>query len=502
MFLFGVCDTQIEDDKGVASTMRRNFTFACQRPVNDLSAFQQEPMLAQSVLTMTPQPPKHSAYVAVQASSIDTLPAEILADVFALCIADLPTDHNFLDTSLCPWTLGQVCHRWRVIVARHSSHLWRILRVRLRCARFDSPFVAWQHQLFRKALSHSHDHPLDLDLDATTCHAQVYANALQALQAQAPRWRNITIVLPRWCGSWHVVHGNFPQLEFFGIEGSRDVLTHGDGCINLCNAPKLRGLRIGRLPSDLSICVPWQQLKVLHDADAYASYGTLLQQLSHCRNLEEFKFYTEYSILDQPGDELPTEKITLCHLRSLEIVTAPADEYPCGLLHSLTTPSLKELSTTISDQEQLLEFTIFSSALLWRSSAPLTKLVLNAEGYVEINDAFGLLFKFAPHLTTLDITGDFVRCFFDLLLEREEGDDRKFKYIPHLTDLKLHATDASDVRGMRQVLKTRFLQSGEGAHEPACCRRMEVWMVAVTTDCAISNDREYLVLSCEVGGTC
>ncbi|KAL1728440.1 hypothetical protein EV714DRAFT_274709 [Schizophyllum commune] len=500
MFQFGVCDTQI-DDKGEASTLRRNFTFACRRPVNDLSAFQQGPPLTRSVLTMPPPPREFSTSDTVQASSIATLPAELLADVFALCIADLPTDHNFLDTGLCPWTLSQVCRRWRVIVTCHSSHLWRNLRVRLRCARFDSPFVAWQHQIFRKALSNSHGHLLDLYLDATTCHSQVYTSALQALQAQAPRWRRVNIVLPKWCGSWHVVYGDFSQLEFFGIEGSRGLLTHGDGCINLRNAPNLRGLRIGRLPSALSICAPWHQLKVLHDADAYTSYSTLLQQLSHCCNLEEFKFFTEWSILDQAGDRWPTEKVTLRHLRSLEIVTAPGDDYPCGLLYALTTPSLEELSTTISDQDQFFMFTGFCASLLYRSCAPLTKLVLKAVEYVEINDDFDPLFKCAPHLTTLDITGDFVKRFFELLLEREEGDDCKFKHLPRLTDLKLHATDASDVRGMRQVLKTRFLQSGEGAHEPACRRRMEVWMVDVTTDCAISNDREYLVLSCEVGGT-
>ncbi|KAL1744026.1 hypothetical protein HDZ31DRAFT_39626 [Schizophyllum fasciatum] len=506
MFFFGARETF--GDKGQVSVPHRDFTFTAspqlRADVSHCNAMPEQRNATADVWTLAKVPPQSLATLSPREikPNGDSLPAEILTEIFTMCLTDLPKDHDSLNTKSCPWNLSQVCHRWRVIVVRHAPHLWAHLRVRLYCAPFDSPFIVCQRQRLLEALARSGDRPLDVELNAVSCRTRVYASALQVLRDYAHRWRRVTLVLPRWLGTWDIVHGHFPLLEHFCLTGP--VGGSGTGCIDLTNAPKLQSLHIKSLLSGLFLRMPWHQLKDLDDGAAYATYNPLLGMLERCHSLEKYKFSPRWSELDGDG---PAKGVTLSKLRRLDLHLEINDDFPWGLMRTLTTPSLEELSFHGFGREQANTFIPFTASLLQRSACPLTKLTLHMRSLVKISTNVRPLLASMPQLVSLSIAGLFDRSFFDLLAEKDEEDPLKYRYLHQLTDITLHAGAKSDRAGMEQLLRARFLDS-KPAHTPSTVGgRMEVWQVETVDEdfygCyyLIKNYHDTLILSCVRAGT-
>ncbi|KAL0571123.1 hypothetical protein V5O48_010831 [Marasmius crinis-equi] len=305
---------------------------------------------------------------------VRTLPSEILAEIFRACVQlrisdrrhmDMTRDnaYNSLDPGYPPWTLGQVCRRWREIALSHPS-LWSHIGLF-----FPRPDITTEHSyaiLSRLMLQiqRSGDQPLTVSLFSSPYLA---LNPLHPLLIPvcgcSYRWQYLSV---RGRDSHHIltlisplVRANVPTLrrlfiQKLGSQGTADIPA-------LQVAPSLRYLVFaGDYTNETSLHLPYSNIThccgfKIHFIEAPRFLGRLagLESLSlH----GDHRLYDNTQIIPTPPTvslsflttlslSIHADNLTRNHItQQIEVIEAPPRSYYINAILNMIQPlHLREL---------------------------------------------------------------------------------------------------------------------------------------------------------------
>ncbi|KAF9259044.1 hypothetical protein L218DRAFT_1080120 [Marasmius fiardii PR-910] len=379
------------------------------------------------------QESEHVATPRSRISFIFTLPNELFAAVFQLCVhAD--TGGHAVSKDAVQWVLSHTCRRWRQVLLSTPS-LWSM--VRINGHRFPRAPV----QIVRTWLDRSQNLPLSCSLlakghpsraaDAMDLTSNPTKDQLEEILglvlAQFHRWRHVNFILND--GRWDLqrrlaaIHGlTLPLLQSFYVSAPNTIYGTAWTTFSL-NAPALSSAFIGILVSNVDVHVaslPWSQLvelKIyLYAPERFLDIVNSLKVLKYC------------SII------MPSSSITFdvqlmvfpLSLRRLEISGGFNDVV--NLLNHLSAPGLSDLHIRHRSESTLLLSLINTGrtlsasafAFLTRSHCQLRKLNVPSTffDYVDLRtDSLSTLeelhIRFQTKAGIDQIMGNLIR--FDLL---------------------------------------------------------------------------------------
>jgi hypothetical protein len=301
-----------------------------------------------------------SARIAIPRSMIppiQRLPNEVLGDVFVNCAEErdvvVPARRR-----ICPWTIGQVCSRWRWVQLR-TPHIWNNVVV----YDLSKPQFSTARAIINEILSSS---DMLMSLKAVLKAEDQIVNTILHF---SHRFRKLDITLD-YNIYRHILGlrpGSFGALESLNVSLSCYNTGSSSPPHNISpfkSAPSLRSVSFAiytrpgwKLPSHLYI-LPWAQLTEIQFHDTALSTSAIHRMLQHCPSLITSNF-----LVDDNTSEFPKDQIFLPNLRSLrlESVIMPGQDnldWAC-FLQPFTVPSLEE-------------FTIHTKANSWRQDALLS----------------------------------------------------------------------------------------------------------------------------------
>ena len=227
---------------------------------------------------------------------IRRLPAEILAEIFVLC---MNSDISSFDLTQSPLLVGQVCKGWRQ-VALSTQTLWSSITV--------TDYHRNSSEMAKLWMSRATSAPLTIRLDSTLRHSSTIEPAIAVLVQYCDRWQHLDINFHR---RMHVsclssIRHHLPLLESLRIQGSADF----SGIFQV--APRLQTLCVD---APVSLKVPWYQLTELETHDVNCSVDCL-RMLQFAPNLVKCTMYKSTSL-----DFLPQNfDLTHSHLRFFRIL--------------------------------------------------------------------------------------------------------------------------------------------------------------------------------------
>lgn len=261
------------------------------------------------------------------------LPSEILAKIFVECLDQAPVLVPPASTSAIPWSLGQVCSRWRAI-SQTEPALWRHLWVQ--SLENDSK-LAFAHDILSNFCSLG---GVELRLGPES-HAQ-WANALSLVTSYRSRVQALDLQLDQSCliplrQPLHLFdHLHSISLTF---ESFRVILQQNGSVQAFSNARRLREVTINSsLDADfddrIKAIFPWSKLTDVTLINI--SKPSALFILSHCSRI------VNLNVSLSPGNIAPpsTGIITLPHMLSVSISARATVK---KFLKPLILPSLKHM---------------------------------------------------------------------------------------------------------------------------------------------------------------
>lgn len=279
---------------------------------------------------------------------IRLLSTEILCSIFELCRtavilwpADFAEVTCSLDTDLPPWTLVQVCSRWRA-VGLACSQLWAHIHL-------DFQWIGAIHSdlnqrnivafLLGLQLDRSRTRPLTVAINRFQEHDEGNQLLINVLSCSS-RWEAVTLALP-W-NSYHdlsSVRGFLPSLRNLSIEPTFDEDEFvGSPCDAFEFAPQLRNLHVANCGSTPNVheivLLPWTQIEDYVGWDVHNSCNVeILSRTTALRTCETLVAMTE---------EVFTATVPppLAYLRKLDLHSGGIGQ----LLDTLTLPALTDLS--------------------------------------------------------------------------------------------------------------------------------------------------------------
>ncbi|KAK0203667.1 hypothetical protein DFS33DRAFT_819826 [Desarmillaria ectypa] len=195
------------------------------------------------------------------------VPVELWYNIFQMCQSSAVDSSSFsLSTAIVPWSLGQVCSLWRVIV-NDMPQLWTDVGVNL--DRIGGAGDASLHKakyLLRQQLRRSEPLLISISVDASTLAIfQLGAPLLSIVRSSSSRWRSLALYLP--VSAWNVFSGtgvgnprNLERLNLF-IKGLPLRTTPSPITWNHY-APNLISISIGGFElHGATWRLPWAQLR-------------------------------------------------------------------------------------------------------------------------------------------------------------------------------------------------------------------------------------------------
>ncbi|KAL0065700.1 hypothetical protein AAF712_007341 [Marasmius tenuissimus] len=315
------------------------------------------------------------------------LPIEILGNIFRLCVdedVDLPTRMTrlhqnpsylpTLDTAQSPWTLGQVCRRWRELVISLPD-LWTAVDIN-----WDSDYVGERTRLLIERrvsllLQRSLDRSLYISWHQDSCQDRI----LSMLCSRSFQWRAATI-RTGLKGLRHLsaYSGLFPGLSELHLHFEQDEWEEQDETDDAFSVfrdtPALCVLTLSGdtlISSRLKRQFPWEQITRFnvkgysyYDAEVSINVHDILGLLV---NVEEC-FLDYFSFGDHPF----SNRITLFKLHSFGILS-PSDVDAVSIFQSLTLPKLNSMMVGDSDLDYDPRFAESLIQLLTLSGCQLEK---------------------------------------------------------------------------------------------------------------------------------
>ncbi|KAJ7590692.1 hypothetical protein C8J56DRAFT_539752 [Mycena floridula] len=310
---------------------------------------------------------------------IRRIPSEVLAEIFFLAQAPVPNSSktnrlatiSSLDTRKAPWTISQVCRRWRSIALNFPSIWNRIVLVQ------RSKEKPLSSMLLGLQLHRCGTHPLSVVL-ATQCteKRETFNSLIQFLLSSSSRWQSLRIHMPLSIIDWALGDLCLPSLSTLCI--TTDIQhPSASPFTNFLHAPNLRS--VISFPSIISqFQLPWSQ--ITHFAfprfatndlrfapgDTNAVHVALLHRLTglqHC----------ELQCRSQADVTLRSSPARLPNLKALYLERHIESGGAGEILSNLTLPALETLKIVGKIKAEPL------SLLLERSGASLLHLNLRSK---------------------------------------------------------------------------------------------------------------------------
>ncbi|KAF8914485.1 hypothetical protein CPB85DRAFT_1252100 [Mucidula mucida] len=270
-------------------------------------------------------------YSAVK-SPVYRLPPELMLDIFHWAAFWSPSQ-NILDPRSVPWTLGQVCARWREM-ALNCTSLWQTIV-------FTSPYPTHSGKILAQCLARSRDRPIDVSitfLNYENACRDILVECIRLLCVECRRWRRVQFDIPSIDHDMSellgALHGKLPSLEgvyFFKLLSWTHRTPHSsplDAVRAFLEAPLMKRADLRSLPF---FKFPPSPIHLTH-------FGGNILQLSDVQRLSCLPSLVECHLC---GPQIHIANavvpITLANLRRLSV------QSPC-ILQGLTTPNLTSLS--------------------------------------------------------------------------------------------------------------------------------------------------------------
>lgn len=347
------------------------------------------------------------------ATSIDHLPPEILATIFAECIPSLAEQH-FPSSKSAPLVFTLVCRRWRVI-STTTPQLWTSLSLHEECTEIE------RHQRAMKMwLERSASLALSLRMPYIKHTPQQRKIAREILVDELAQF-------VRRCKTLQITMMNVPLFERVLIFAEdaiqlRElsislVLNRGSRVVKSIPlsqtiASRLQNLTVEEPPRSAAYLVIPQTPSITHvhlrqlKISKTLQWDQFLNWISHCPVLQDVSVSVAMSIADAPT-------VTVVHnnLRRLimDISNHLEDDLNSAAMHDFVRlPSLVALSVRIKKDARLFEHTppilLRLAHLAFSASSDLTHLVLRDLGNTPMDSLEAFLRCFAA-LESLAIVG-------------------------------------------------------------------------------------------------
>lgn len=313
-------------------------------------------------------------------SPVRRLPAELLADIFFMCLPESP-DPNLR----IPLLLGQICQRWRAI-ALSAGRLWSSIDLFLKMKRPDS-----QAAQVKSWLSRSAGCGLFIKLQYM---GRLFENThpvIDALLEHSSRWEDVELCLPvPLYQALAPAKGNLALLRRLKIRVT-DAQHFVPSAMDIfAIAPQLRSVVLHVHTSQLDL--PWEQLtKCTVSISIYA----ILELLRQAPNLVQCSLdnciYNWQHLIHGPAPRLPITS----NLVSLQLMQTTHDSDPC-IFQYITLPSLRDVTVNLLDETNWTHSDFMS--LLQRSGCMLERLAL-----LRISLAFTELVELFEAISSLKI---------------------------------------------------------------------------------------------------
>ncbi|KAJ6594877.1 hypothetical protein B0H19DRAFT_1097000 [Mycena capillaripes] len=330
-------------------------------------------------------------------SALRRFPSELLAKIFAFCVADAQVDEEpGLDVREAPWVLGQVCDSWRT-VALSTPQLWWKVDIHLDTPRHWSPRRP-QNSIYLLALLLERSGKCPITVRVLGKSHVASHPALDMLMKESHRWEDVWLYLSvPLLESLAPIKGRLRVLRNLEIyitpEDENDLLVLDAFEI----APLLDSVEVA-FERSVTVLLPSAQLRY------YSSVSVVLSRLaSRLNSMRNLVICHIHSIYCTPGDELlAPSQIHLPRLRTLVISEGqPRPGVHAILLDSFTVPELDDLKLRCSkDGPRIISHSI---AFVLRSSCSLRKFALKTPN--KIPDELPQFFEYTPALAVLTLTG-------------------------------------------------------------------------------------------------
>ncbi|KAK0480653.1 hypothetical protein IW261DRAFT_1131717 [Armillaria novae-zelandiae] len=198
-------------------------------------------------------------------SAARRMPVELWYNIFQMCQSDAADfSSTSLSTTVVPWSLTQVCRRWKTIV-NDMPQLWTDVRVNLdRIGGAGNASLNHAKYLLQQQLRRSEPLPISVSMDASTFAIfQLGTPLLSTIQSSSSRWRSLALYLP------------VPALNLFSAAG--EVNPHRLEKLSIAitglptsvppllawhpYAPNLTSISIGFFELHATWRLPWSQLR-------------------------------------------------------------------------------------------------------------------------------------------------------------------------------------------------------------------------------------------------
>ncbi|KAK7060126.1 hypothetical protein VNI00_000890 [Paramarasmius palmivorus] len=249
------------------------------------------------------------------------LPDDVLREIFEICSAPVEdmmarviSFTNSLDPRKPPWTLGQVCRRWRSVTACSSS-LWTSIGIVLV---ESQPSERLNGDIYRlvQQVQRVGNRPVCITLKAEESITKHHPLLLIA-SSHSTRWETLYIAMPYETLQLidPLIKGNLPLLKRLRIDVP-SMRSDYVGCIDAFqHAPQLRSVGLLRAPTNLKlqISMPWAQITSYRDLwwkswRPASTTSPIVQEMSNLTHL----FASHWIVNNYP-------RITLLHLHTLHL---------------------------------------------------------------------------------------------------------------------------------------------------------------------------------------
>ncbi|KAF9459017.1 hypothetical protein BDZ94DRAFT_1269179 [Collybia nuda] len=307
----------------------------------------------------------------------DTLPVEILGEIFKHCLPSEIKDFFIPSMKEAPLLLCRICVRWRW-VAMNMPVLWSSFSAQPSRAQDAPPYVP----LMKFFLGLSRPSPLSFNIYAANPEQRnLVKQSFPLFLYEVHRWYDVTLHFnDTLCEQYlEAPLGDDSMLESLCFNTSNCTDTQARRIpATLKKFPRLRRLKIGRIPTASLHEIPWSQL-----TDVRINTALPLEEcvniLSECSNMVTGNF----SHITPPHGTIKTHKIILLALTRLELcsicdVGRILAHLTCSVLTYLSVNHMICTWDTARDLEAFYDFLI-------RSTCQLETFRLLDEGITEPN---------------------------------------------------------------------------------------------------------------------
>jgi len=416
---------------------------------------------------------RHETISAIS-SSIQTLPPEIMGEIFIHCTPIYTYDNLYdaedVSAASGPLLLFRVCQQWRRIVLQTPSLFTNVV---LHGEAIINPFITLQMYL-----AHSGSLPLTISIkpERWVSNPMAVAEALHNLSGHLWHIKTLRISISKYLESLLPImtHIKAPMLQNLQLipRESEAIPSANVDALGTLSAPELRRFRCDvKFRWEPFICLR-NGITSFHDKHGLYGPEDLLRILSGWHNLEKFCLcYTETFVTDLGFLEKYRSPVLVPKLQVLELTWAGKSDYLPVILSQIMAPSLLHLLLRAENEPSRDDILESVHKSLMSSGNPASLVALSLHNIAINPQDFRALLQDLSSLTDLSITGTVIQKGILAYLNR----DLEPALGPSLTHIDFSGSVFIAPRDLFKLLRSRALPSWELKEEDKiyCIEQLE-----------------------------